>query len=109
MGLFREGKTNVFLLAFGPPRFWAGMLVVGGIEPAWLTEALYSLNSQPLLARMSTSTIALKIRVSRWYAGCIRKGHRPHARHWRALAQLVGICMVCKAGYQLAKCAPHGT
>jgi hypothetical protein len=29
--------------------------------------------------------------VSRWYAGRIRQGYRPHPRHWQALAELVGI------------------
>ncbi len=29
--------------------------------------------------------------VSRWYAGRIRQGYRPHPRPWQALAQLVGV------------------
>jgi hypothetical protein len=37
----------------------------------------------------ATSTIASRIGVSRWYAGRIREGYRPHARHWQKLAQLV--------------------
>jgi hypothetical protein len=32
--------------------------------------------------------IARQISVSRWYAGRIREGYRPHPRHWQALAQL---------------------
>jgi hypothetical protein len=29
--------------------------------------------------------------VSRWYAGRIREGYRPHPRHWQKLAELAGI------------------
>jgi hypothetical protein len=39
---------------------------------------------------MSSSAIASRIGVSRWYAGRIRQGYRPHPRHWQALARLVG-------------------
>ena len=46
---------------------------------------------QPRLAAISTSAIASRIGVSRWYAGRIRRGYRPHPRHWQALAQLVGV------------------
>ncbi|SPF35955.1 hypothetical protein SBA1_1480029 [Candidatus Sulfotelmatobacter kueseliae] len=60
-------------------------------QPAWLTEKFYSEKVQPLLAAMSASAIARQISVSRWYAGRIREGYRPHPRHWRALAQLVGL------------------
>lgn len=60
-------------------------------QPAWLTENVYSSKIQPLLAGMSTSTIASRIGVSRWYAGRIRKGYRPHPRHWSNLAELVGV------------------
>jgi CRISPR-associated endonuclease Cas1 len=60
-------------------------------QPAWLTEDVYSRKIQPLLAGMSTSAIASKIGVSRWYAARIRKGYRPHPRHWQALATLVGV------------------
>ena len=60
-------------------------------QPAWLTAEVYSERIQPLLADMSSSTIASLIGVSRWYAGRIRRGYRPHPRHWQALAQLVGI------------------
>jgi CRISPR-associated endonuclease Cas1 len=57
--------------------------------PAWLTEQAYGQNIQPLLTRTSSSAIAKQIGVSRWYAGRIRDGHRPHPRHWEALAELV--------------------
>jgi CRISPR-associated endonuclease Cas1 len=59
-------------------------------QPAWLTEKFYSEKVQPVLAAMSASVIARQISVSRWYAGRIREGYRPHARHWDALAKLVG-------------------
>jgi hypothetical protein len=35
-----------------------------------------------------TIIIASRIEVSRWYAGRIREGYRPHPRHWEALAEL---------------------
>ncbi len=60
-------------------------------QPAWLTGELYSKRIQPLLALMSSSAVAKQIGVSRWYAGRIRQGYRPHQRHWQALAQLVGV------------------
>jgi CRISPR-associated endonuclease Cas1 len=60
-------------------------------QPEWLTAKLYSEKIQPLLARASASAIARQIGVSRWYAGRIREGYRPHPRHWQALAGLVGI------------------
>ena len=60
-------------------------------KPAWLTEAFYLEKVQPLLAQVSTSAIARRIGVSRWYAGRIREGYRPHPRRWRALARLVGF------------------
>jgi hypothetical protein len=62
-------------------------------QPSWLTEKFYSEKAQPLLAAMSASTIARTISVSRWYAGRIREGYRPHPRHWQALAGLVGVSM----------------
>ena len=46
---------------------------------------------QPLLARISSSSVASRIGVSRWYAGRVRRGYRPHPRHWQALAVLVGV------------------
>ena len=57
----------------------------------WLTEDVYSRKIQPLLAGMSTSAIASNIGVSRWYASRIRKGYRPHPRHWVMLAELAGF------------------
>jgi CRISPR-associated endonuclease Cas1 len=60
-------------------------------NPPWLTDKFYSANVQPLLAAMSASAIARQISVSRWYAGRIREGYRPHPRHWQALAELTGV------------------
>ena len=60
-------------------------------QPAWLTTEVYSEKIQPLLAEVSSSLIASRIGVSRWYAGRIREGYRPHPRHWLALAELVGV------------------
>jgi CRISPR-associated endonuclease Cas1 len=60
-------------------------------QPAWLTTEVFSKQIQPLLANISTSAIRSRIGVSRWYAGKIRKGYRPHPRHWQKLANLVGI------------------
>jgi CRISPR-associated endonuclease Cas1 len=60
-------------------------------QPAWLTDQAFSEEIQPALARASASAIAKRIGVSRWYAGRIREGYRPHPRHWLALAELVGI------------------
>ena len=59
-------------------------------QPAWLTPEFYSAKIQPLLANLSTSAIRSKIGVSRLHAIRIRKGYRPHPRHWLALAELVG-------------------
>jgi CRISPR-associated endonuclease Cas1 len=63
-------------------------------QPAWLTEEVYAERIQPLLTGMSSSSIASKIGVSRWYAGRVRMGHRPHPRHWQALADLVCVTLV---------------
>jgi CRISPR-associated endonuclease Cas1 len=60
-------------------------------NPAWLTAKVYSEKIQPRLARLSNSAIASRISVSRWYAGRVRQGYRPHPRHWQALAELVAV------------------
>jgi CRISPR-associated endonuclease Cas1 len=60
-------------------------------QPSWLTDRFYSEKVQPMLAAISASDIARQISVSRWYAGRIREGYRPHARHWKVLAELVGV------------------
>jgi len=60
-------------------------------QPLWLTKQVFSEQVQPALARASATGIAKSITVSRWYAGKIRQGYRPHPRHWQALAELVGF------------------
>jgi CRISPR-associated endonuclease Cas1 len=61
-------------------------------QPSWLNDEAYSNRIVPRLARASLSEIASSIGVSIPYASDIRKGRRrPHQRHWRALARLVGI------------------
>jgi len=60
-------------------------------QPEWLTEKFFSEKIQPLLASTSARAIARQISVSRWYAGRIREGYRPHPRHWQTLGNLVGI------------------
>jgi CRISPR-associated endonuclease Cas1 len=60
-------------------------------KPAWLTVKFYSERIQPLIAALPNSSIASRIGVSRWYAGRIRQGYRPHQRHWQALAELVEV------------------
>ena len=60
-------------------------------KPAWLTSEVFSKQIQPLLANIQNSAIRSRIGVSRWYAGKIRQGYRPHPRHWQALAKLAGV------------------
>ncbi len=60
--------------------------------PSWLTEECYVQRIQPLLRTKKVREIAEAIQVSELYAGFIRSGRRrPHARHWQALATLVGF------------------
>jgi hypothetical protein len=63
----------------------------GSKQPAWLTSKVFSQQIQPLLVSIRTSAIRSRIGVSRWYAGRIRQGYLPHARHWLTLAQIVGL------------------
>ncbi len=63
-------------------------------QPAWLTSEAFSQQIQPLLAKIPASAIRSRIGVSRWYAGRIREGYRPHPRHWLALAQLVSVSAI---------------
>jgi CRISPR-associated endonuclease Cas1 len=60
-------------------------------QPAWLTEEFFSQKIDPLLAQASNATVARTLGVSRVYAARIRRGNRPHPRHWQALAKMVGI------------------
>jgi len=63
------------------------------MQPDWLTDQVYTKKIQPLLMRKSSSDIAKRLGVSRWYAGRIREGYRPHPRLWRALATLAGVSL----------------
>jgi CRISPR-associated endonuclease Cas1 len=60
-------------------------------QPTWLTDQVYSEKIQSLLAGISSSAIASRIGVSRWYAGKIKKGSQPHPRHWKALATITNV------------------
>ncbi len=60
-------------------------------QPTWLTAELFQRTIQPSLCRVPMSTIRLALGVSNWYASKIRQGHRPHPRHWQALAGIVGV------------------
>jgi CRISPR-associated endonuclease Cas1 len=61
-------------------------------QPEWLTETVYIEQIQPRLAKISASKLASALGVSAPYAVDIRAGRcRPHPRHWRVLAQLVGV------------------
>jgi CRISPR-associated endonuclease Cas1 len=60
-------------------------------QPAWLTSEVFAQQIQPMLANIPNAAIRSRLGVSRWYAGKIRQGHRPHPRHWEALAQLVDL------------------
>jgi CRISPR-associated endonuclease Cas1 len=76
----------------------ARSLWTGSSQLSWLTPEFYSEKIHPLLADVSTSVIASQIGVSRWYAGRIRQGYRPHPRHWQALAELVGSSVEPRRG-----------
>ena len=59
--------------------------------PNWLTEQAYREKVQPRLAGVTVPTISRALGISGPYATDIRAGaRRPHPRHWRVLAQLVG-------------------
>ena len=61
-------------------------------KPAWLNEDTYLKKIHPRLAGVTISTLSSTLGVSESYAADIRAGrHRPHPRHWEALAELVGI------------------
>ena len=60
--------------------------------PSWLTEECYVQRIQPLLKEKKVRKIAAAMQVSELYAGFVRSGRRrPHARHWKALADLGGF------------------
>jgi CRISPR-associated endonuclease Cas1 len=61
-------------------------------QPDWLTDDFYKKRIQPRLVNVTLSQIASAIGVSILYASDIRRGRRrPHARHWEALAGLIGV------------------
>jgi len=60
-------------------------------QPEWLTERFYKEQIQPHLIDVSAPRLAAALGVSKLDAVEIRGGRRrPHPRHWRALAELVG-------------------
>lgn len=60
--------------------------------PAWLTCDVYVKQLQPALATVTKSRIRSALGVSEPYSSDIRTGKCiPHARHWQALARLVGF------------------
>jgi CRISPR-associated endonuclease Cas1 len=61
--------------------------------PAWLSEEeVYANRIQPLLAGIANPVIMSALGVSVTYAVAIRVGRRrPHPRHWKRLAELVGV------------------
>jgi hypothetical protein len=59
-------------------------------KPDWLTGGAYVERIQPRLGSVTISTISSVLGVSESYAADIRAGrHRPHPRHWEALARVV--------------------
>ena len=60
--------------------------------PAWLTEEVYIGKIQPLLAHVTTSSIASSLGISWAYASRVHRGkERPHPRLWSKLAALAGV------------------
>jgi hypothetical protein len=60
--------------------------------PKWLTERVYVERIRPLLTSVSAGRLSVALCVSKPYAADIRAGRRrPHPRHWKKLATLVGI------------------
>jgi CRISPR-associated endonuclease Cas1 len=60
-------------------------------QPDWLTQEFYEDQIRPALVNCSLSQITAALGVSILYASDIRRGRRPHPRHWRILAGLVGL------------------
>lgn len=61
-------------------------------KPGWPTETTYVEIIQPALVTVPISRLASALGVSESYAADIRAGrHRPHPRHWQALASLAGL------------------
>ena len=61
-------------------------------KPDWPDEDTYVRQIQPRLGVVTISALASALGVSEPYAAHIRAGrHRPHPRHWEALAKLVDL------------------
>ncbi len=64
-------------------------------QPDWLTDETYSDQILPRLLNVTLPEIASALAVSIPYASDIRRGRRrPHPRHWKTLAQLVGVSAI---------------
>ncbi len=60
--------------------------------PKWLDEDCYRVEILPRLSEFTAKKIRMAIDVSHPYATLITRGSKiPHPRHWRKLADLVGI------------------
>jgi CRISPR-associated endonuclease Cas1 len=61
-------------------------------KPVWPYESTYLQQIQPRLTGITISALASTLGVSEPYAAYIRAGrHRPHPRHWLALAELANV------------------
>jgi CRISPR-associated endonuclease Cas1 len=60
-------------------------------QSSWLTEEYYGREIQPRLSGLTCSAISKALRVSMPYAAEVRRGRRPHPRHWRELATLAKV------------------
>jgi CRISPR-associated protein Cas1 len=61
-------------------------------KPDWPDEDTYVRQIQPRLAAVTISALASSLGVSEPYAAHVRAGrHRPHPRHWQAMAELTGV------------------
>jgi hypothetical protein len=59
--------------------------------PEWLTDDVYMAKIHPALSKLSKTTIATALGVSKDYVYQIVRGDRvPHRRHWLKLAELAG-------------------
>ncbi len=59
--------------------------------PSWLSREFFLQRIQPQLAQLPPSRLWSALKVSHYYATKIQKGYVPHYRHWKPLADLVGI------------------
>jgi CRISPR-associated endonuclease Cas1 len=62
------------------------------VQDKWPDETTYIRDIQPRLAGVTISLISMTLGVCESYAADIRAGrYRPHARHWKKLAELVKV------------------